>query len=496
MNRLRHGRVVAVLIALLFSQTTWADIARVVLLHTNDIHDHVRPGYDGVGGMPYVAGYVASVRAQQPNVLVLDAGDVTEKGDLVAFRSGRTMTYEAMRRIGYDGVTLGNHDNDAGLEALRRCEKALGQSILCLNRVDTKTGEPEFQRSRIVEVGGAKIGLIGMIKEQDEGVLSTEESGRALAREAARLRPVVDVLVAICHVNIAICEQWAREAPEIDLFVSGHQHKVLRHPEAIEGTHAWIVQAGDYARWVGRVELEIDLEKHHLAGLTGEVVEMRHDRVPVDNAMLAWVREREAALAPEASEVLFDNAEHLTATDLGFLAAEALRRAAGTDVGFCQAGQIIRSPLPIGPVDVNAVFLTGGEQAADLLRLQLTGAEIAAYLQALSDDGPEPANWAGFGATSTTAVGKSSRVETTLEPDRSYSAIMPQREWKTRFQRVVQQAKAEGKNAILTAREFVAEPSPVDYTQALGNYLVSLAKSGKSLKAEAQSLPGRDAKGS
>jgi 2',3'-cyclic-nucleotide 2'-phosphodiesterase (5'-nucleotidase family) len=56
----------------------------LLILHTNDMHDHVRPDYDGIGGIPFISGFVSEVRSQRNDVIVLDAGDVAEKGDLVA----------------------------------------------------------------------------------------------------------------------------------------------------------------------------------------------------------------------------------------------------------------------------------------------------------------------------------------------------------------------------------------------------------------------------
>ncbi|HEY5553189.1 MAG TPA: metallophosphoesterase, partial [Opitutaceae bacterium] len=78
-----------------------AETASLLILHTNDIHDHVRAGDGGLGGLPYVAGYIRQVRSERDDVLVLDAGDVAEKGDLVAHRTHSKMTYELLRRIGY-----------------------------------------------------------------------------------------------------------------------------------------------------------------------------------------------------------------------------------------------------------------------------------------------------------------------------------------------------------------------------------------------------------
>ena len=96
-----------------------AEEATLLILHTNDLHDHIRPGYEGIGGMPYVAGYIKQVRRERRDVLLLDAGDVSEKGDMVADKTDSAIMYEAMGRIGYDAIAPGNHDLDHGVARVR-----------------------------------------------------------------------------------------------------------------------------------------------------------------------------------------------------------------------------------------------------------------------------------------------------------------------------------------------------------------------------------------
>jgi hypothetical protein len=62
--------------------------------------------------MPQLSGSVQSVPATLRAVLLLDAGDVAEKGEIVAFRTHGIITYDAMLRVGYYGVAVGNHDFD------------------------------------------------------------------------------------------------------------------------------------------------------------------------------------------------------------------------------------------------------------------------------------------------------------------------------------------------------------------------------------------------
>jgi 2',3'-cyclic-nucleotide 2'-phosphodiesterase (5'-nucleotidase family) len=474
---------------LFFAVALGAAPVRLVLLYTDDVHDHVRPGENGLGGLPYVAGYVHQVRAANPDALVLDAGDVTEKGDLVAFRSHGLITYEGMRRVGYDAVCVGNHDyDDVTLEHVRECEQALGQQLLCLNIVDA-AGAPVFSSSRIVEKAGLRIGIIGMIvpREKDRGGLDRIESGRALAREAERLRPRTDLIIALCHEGTQGCAEWSRLAPAVQVFVGGHDHSTLEQPVIVSETGALIVRAGSYARRVGRLELEIDAAAHRVVGHENRIVMMNHAAVPVDADMLAWIRERERALAPRADEFVCDNPAELDYFSMGRLGAEALRRAAGAEVGFCHPYQIIRDALPAGRVDFNAVFKTGGMEGYHNVLVQMTGAQITAYVNALVSLQREPPEWAGFRITRHSAPGGGEMWTTDLAPERVYRVVMARREWDTRVLRLREKLDKSARDNALAAGKFEPAPTEVHFAEATVAYI-------RALLAEGDTLQGRIAR--
>jgi len=484
-NRLR-----CLLIGLAVVTTAWAAPVRIVILHTNDIHDHVRVGYGGEGGLPHVSGYVRQVRAAEPAVLVLDAGDVAEKGDMVAFKTDSRISYEAVRRVGYDGVAVGNHDFDPhGAEGIRRFERLLGQPMLCLNIVKPD-GTPEFTPSRIVEAGGLKVGLIGMIAPRDRqfGGLDFAASGKALDREARRLRPQVDLLVAICHEGVPKCAEWSKAAPGVQVFVSGHSHVALARPEVVPETGALIVQAGSYARWVGRLELDIDRETKKIVHYDGRLVPMRSGAVPVDAATAAWIAAREREICPEASEVVAHNAAPVGMLHTAWLCADSLRRAAGTDLAFCHAGNIMRSPLPAGDVDMNALFVAGGQRGDETVRFSLSGAQVKAYLEALgADEDHNQTAWSGMRVTRHGSEADAA-LATNLQPARVYSVIMPKLEWTTRFAKMARKAHGKSPGGALAGTLPVPQPSPVQLTEALRVRVKALTGKGRSLADEARAL--------
>ncbi|MBL9207178.1 MAG: bifunctional metallophosphatase/5'-nucleotidase [Opitutaceae bacterium] len=484
-------RVIRGLLALVVvSVSAWGAELRLVLLHTNDLHDHVRAGDSRSGGLPYVAGYVRQIRAEGAAVLLVDAGDVTEKGDLVAFRTEGVMTYEAMRRIGYDGVAVGNHDfDDVPPERIRRFEAALGQSLLCLNIVQPD-GRPVFTPSRVVERGGLRIALIGMIvpREASKGGLDFKESGAALSREAKRLRAVSDLVVAVCHQSVPKCVEWSRAAPDVDVFVSGHSHQALPEPVVVPETGARVVQAGKYAQWVGRLDLVISTEPRRVVRHEGRLVPMDHGKVEPDETMLAWVSEREAALAPEAGQQLGENPAELDGFAVARLGAEALRRAARADVGFCHPYQVIRDVLPAGRVDVNAVFKAGGDRGREVVVAELTGAEIEAYVNALVSVQREPPEWTGFRVQRAPVPGGGERWSSDLEATRRYRVVLPTIEWETRLLRLADQLRSRDPANPLAARTLVAAKVEVNFTDATVAYLREVVASGDTWPRRAEAL--------
>lgn len=470
---------------------TWAAAATasLLILHTNDIHDHVRPGDCGIGGLVYVSGYIKQVRAERDDVLVLDAGDVAEKGDLVAHRTHSDLTYEALRMIGYDAVTIGNHEHDEYLQpGLHHFEKVLGQPLLSANLIKPD-GSVAFEASRIVEVNGIKVGLTGAIVPRKEGGLDAKATGRALDREEKKLRSQgAQVVIAVCHEGVRECSEWSKAAPGIDVWVSGHSHEAI-DPRVVPGTGAIIVQAGCYARWVGRLELEVDRESGKIVSHTGRLVPMVHTEIPVDEEMLAWVMEKEREIAPEASEIVFHNPATLDYLTLARLAADGLRIDSGADIGFCHPYQVIRDVLPVGPIDYNALFLTGGQRGEKCVFVELTGAEIAAYVNALHQIQGEPPEWSGFRVARDPGVDGLRRTD--LDPKRVYRVVMSLIEWETRYLRLAAEAQKKGVMSPLGAREITTTLAPVNYTDSLRNAITRLLANGDKLREHAFKVAAR-----
>ncbi|HRZ82004.1 MAG TPA: metallophosphoesterase [Candidatus Hydrogenedentes bacterium] len=436
------SRVLALALAL-FAFTAGAETRSLLVLHTNDIHDHVAPGYNGREGLCPLAGLVAAERAKRDDILLLDGGDMMEKGDMAAHRTKSRLTYELAARMRYDMVTPGNHDFTYGEAYLKECYALLEGAVpVCCNAFD-KAGGTLFAPSAVKTVNGIRIGVIGAITNTDDAdTRSLKETAALVAAEAKRLAPETDLLVVLAHLGKSDCLALAGAAPEVNLFVGGHSHELIREP-VIAPSGAAVVQAGGNAAFLGRVELSVDTDSGAVSLVRGEVVEVLHDTAPCDPELLALVRAREAEVAPEARRPLGENPVPLAGREMAALAARGLCRRAGADVGCCHAKQILRNSLPAGPVDVNAVFLTGGQRGEEIVRTTLTGADLRKYRELLLAQKRGLTEFCG-------PDGPLNPDE--LPQDKELTVVMPEREWLVLFARMLKDTAA------------ARPPQPCDFT--------------------------------
>ncbi len=145
----------------------------ITILHTSDIHGSVLP-FDDVrdrpadGSLAQVATVVKRIRAEADHpVLLLDSGDTIQGTPLEQFAHVRwsepSPTIEAMNRIGYDAMAVGNHEFNFGLDVLRRAEHQADFPFLSANTVIAATGSPAFPSQMVATAGGVRIGIVGLV---------------------------------------------------------------------------------------------------------------------------------------------------------------------------------------------------------------------------------------------------------------------------------------------------------------------------------------------
>ncbi|OQB40417.1 MAG: Endonuclease YhcR precursor [Candidatus Hydrogenedentes bacterium ADurb.Bin179] len=459
-----------------------ADTGKVLILYTSDMHDYIKPGPDNLGGLPYVAGHVASVRETRDDILLFDGGDVMEKGDMVSFTTQSRIMYEAMKKIGYTAGAVGNHDLTYGLDHLRACSELSGMDHLCLNYYD-ESGTPYFPASKIYEVNGAKVGVIGLTTIKGGSFLDLPECGNRVAAEAARLKQEgAHLVVVIAHVGSSDLAKLAPLAPEVDLFFGGHNHEVLKEPRPVPETGALILMAGQYARYVVHMEVTLDLDAKRILDRQMALVAMEQDKISLDKDMMAWVHEEELKYCPEASEVVGSSNTDILPNRMARVAAEALKRQSGADAAFCHPGQIMRSSLPAGDIDANLLFRTGGQRGSEVVQTELTGEQIQAYLGGLAQERKGQTEWAGFRAEIRyNRKADQWTAATDLEPSKRYKVVLPKLEWDSRLKCLQEK---------VPSLAGLGEPSTLEltFTRALVAYVKDVTAQGKTLDAHLVTL--------
>ena len=254
---------------------------RISLLQTNDTHDHLDPFPAGsgrqsdLGGIARRATLIKRLRHELGNVLVLDAGDSFQGTPYFNEWKGR-LDFELMSMVGYDAVTLGNHDFDAGVDGLVEAMKAATFPFVCTNLAFS--GAPELGRrvaKQIVrEVGGVKVGILGATYKFDGMVLPENHKGvawidpmEALAPAVKRLREQERCALVVLSSHLGMKGEGGRtgnlelaaQLPGIDAIISGHTHQFMDAPAVVknEGGETVVFEVGYGGADLGRLDFSI-----------------------------------------------------------------------------------------------------------------------------------------------------------------------------------------------------------------------------------------------
>lgn len=388
----------------------------LTVLHTNDHHGRFWKNAKGEYGLAARKTVVDRVRAEAAarggHVLLLDAGDVNTgvpESDMLDAEPD----IRGMNAMGYDAMVVGNHEFDNPLPVLRRQEGWMDFPLLAANIYDS-SGQRLFPAYRLFRLPGLNVAVFGLTTETTAFVGNPEHIKGLTYRPAVdearelvpQLRGQADVVIALTHLGYAEdalpgipgtgSEILARAVPGIDLIVDGHSHTALHAPVPVGG--AVIVQAGEYGKYVGRVDLLHDEGRVRVLGgsllpvnLTASADGQEappQNPVPEDPAMLSLLgpfQERgEQALLTVIGQATGTFTADRTVmrssqTALGTLACLAVMDKTGADVAVLNSGGI-RAPIASGPVTYKDV-LTVKPFGNTVCTVDMTAEELVEYLR-------------------------------------------------------------------------------------------------------------------
>jgi len=362
---------------------------KLIILHTNDTHSHLVP-FDlpefgkQIGGIARIDAYIRKTRAENPNVLVLDAGDILQGTAFYSFFKGEA-EIKAFSLCGYDTACLGNHELDDGLGNLLN-KLAMGNfPMLCANVVYYDSKKPVFPAYKIFQCGTIKVGVIGLIDHSAWDVvtlkwkanLTMTDSEECLKKIIAEINEKTDLIIVLSHCGFQRDVELAERVDGIDVIIGGHTNTfvekpkvVKKHPKLVKKGGAaglggtLVLQAFKWGVFIGRLELEFDSEKK-LVSYEGRLDPI-DGTIPIahDSQVNRLVSAFEERIKTATSQVIgncpkkldfSENLKHKQDLPLGTLVGEALREFTGADFAILNAGSI-RDSLSSGPVTMGMIF--------------------------------------------------------------------------------------------------------------------------------------------
>jgi len=294
----------------------------LIILHTNDLHDHLMgfgpnsdysPGATGddktVGGFARLAALIEQQRAaaDKTPVLLLDAGDFM-MGSLFSWLAlDQAPVLTLMQQVGYDAITIGNHELDWTPDGLAgslatAVKGGFAVPVVASNLVFSRTDSGDDNLQQFARAGllrrwtvktlrnGVKVGIFGLMGRQAAAYAPlaaplTFADQITVARQMVKqLRDGegVDLVLCLSHSGVDAAGQGedadlAQQVPGIDVIVSGHTHVALHQPVRVGQTT--IVQAGAHGRYLGRLKLAVRRD--------GRVKVKEGRLLPVDDSVAA-----------------------------------------------------------------------------------------------------------------------------------------------------------------------------------------------------------------
>ena len=261
------------------------ELTKLTILHTNDVHSRIDPfpendpKYPGMGGVARRSAIIKKIRAQEKNVLLLDAGDIFQGTPYFNLYGGE-LEFKFMSEMGYDASTLGNHDFDNGIDGLVKQMPHMNFPFLNANYTFSNTLlENKVSEYKIFNKGGLKIGVFGIGIEL-HGLVDPKLTGNIIyndpiihaKRVSSHLKKneKCDLIICLSHLGYKYSDKkvsdvvLASETDYIDLIIGGHTHTFLDEPSQLmnkSNKEVLIAQVGWAGIKLGRIDYYFDHKK-------------------------------------------------------------------------------------------------------------------------------------------------------------------------------------------------------------------------------------------
>lgn len=252
----------------------------LTILHTNDVHSYIdpfpanHPKNPNMGGVARRAALIEGIRKENPNVLLLDAGDIFQGTPYFNYYGGE-LEFKLMSMMKYDLATIGNHDFDNGIDGLySQLPNATFEFVSANYDFKNTVLDGHVKPYKIFDKAGIKIGVFG-IGIQLEGLVDKKHyketvysSPLEIAQDMSKILKQdqkCDLVICLSHIGYQyknepdkICDtKLATLTRDIDLIIGGHTHSFLEKPTVlknIDGKEVIVNQVGCYGLNLGRID--------------------------------------------------------------------------------------------------------------------------------------------------------------------------------------------------------------------------------------------------
>ncbi|QKE73358.1 bifunctional 2',3'-cyclic-nucleotide 2'-phosphodiesterase/3'-nucleotidase [Arthrobacter citreus] len=443
---------------------------KVQLLGLNDLHGQLDTdtkvmlnGQDVLAGsMEYTAAAIKQREATNPNTLLVHAGDMIGGSPLISALFQDEPTVEVMEAMGFDVGTVGNHEFDEGIAELKRMINGgehpngtkgydgMNFPVIAANAYDTATGQLITQPYTIKEVGGKKIGFIGVVTQETPNMIVHKGNETLEIRdEVEAINHYTDILkkqgikaiVVLAHnptlqtgkADLYDATDIAEKIDdEVDVIFAAHNH-VFNNKEV---DNKLIVQAYSYGSAFSDVDLELDAVTGEIVKKEAEVVTVYQKDYTPDPTISSIMKKYEDLIAPIKAEIVGDSMQTLPkgypSSDsigdfaLGNLIADGMKASMNADFAMMNGGGV-RSQLDAGQVTFGDLFAI--QPFGNVLnKVMLSGQDIETVLNNQITDKGLDFHIAGFKYTWDSSTRKVVDIllpdGNKIDPNKEYSVVV------------------------------------------------------------------------
>jgi len=354
------------------------NVKDITILHWNDFHARNLPytvskkdSVTGenisyyIGGTSNMLGYIKKFRDRK--TLLLNGGDDFQGSPISSITRGNSQI-ELLNLYDLDAFVVGNHEFDYGQDALDSALRNANFEYLSAN-VFSKTKNKTFGKPYLIKkIRDIKCGIIGLTaldlmtltlpkNVSDIEMLNTDSVVASAIKDLKKKK--CDLIILLTHIGIENDKKLAGKFyKDIDIIFGAHSHTPLFNPVIQNGVI--IAQAGSYSRWLGKMDLKVDIRKDTILNYKGILVETVMDSAIYDRAAQQKVEDMVASIQGDLMKVIGNlqtdwKRGYTDESNLGQWEADAVRSKVGTDVTFLNSGGI-RKDLSKGDITVGDIW--------------------------------------------------------------------------------------------------------------------------------------------